>query len=204
VVEAPAGSITAGLDGLPAGTYRVMPHVGTWVAAKLSGGGEAFEARFARDLEGSWRGDPADLRQPMSAEVSIATAAVDAGIELRSRHAREDYLDGVRFPRIRFRLDRLVGAGRAADGKVAYRADGTVELMGRSHRVAVTGALVPTDAAARRRLGFAPADAVFRATAFFQLTISETALAPDAGDFDGDVIPIEVSLLLRREAGPTR
>lgn len=200
LVEAPADSITGSLAGLPAGTYQVTPHAGTSLTARLKAGGEAFDARFARDIEGTWRGAPADLRQPMSADISVATAAVDTGIELRTKHAREEYLHGGQHPRIGFHLDRLLGAGPAPGGGVAYRAEGTVALMGKRHPVAVTGALLPTDEAARRRLGFAPTDAVFRATAHFELKIHETGLASDAGDFDGDVIPIEVSLVLRRQA----
>lgn len=207
VVEAPAGSITGGLPGMPAGTYRVWPHERTAITARLKAGGEGFEARFASKIEGTWRGAPADLRQPMNAVVSVATEVVDTGIELRSKHAREDYLDGARHPRISFHLDRLLGAGPADDpgapGAVAYRAEGTVELMGARHPVAVTGLLIPTDEAGRRRLGFSPGDAVLRATAHFELKIHETKLAKDAGDFDGDVVPVDVSLVLRREAGPT-
>lgn len=202
VVEAPADSIAGGLAGLPAGTYRVVTHTGTSITASLSGGGEAFDARFGRDIDGVWRGAPADLRQPMSAEISVATAAVDTGIELRSKHAREDYLDAAHFPRIRFHLDRLLGAGRAPDGAIAYRAGGTVDLMGRRHRVDVTGSLRALDGAARRRLGFTETEAVFLATAHFEVKISESKLAADAGDFDRDIIPIDVSLVLRRQAEP--
>ncbi len=200
LVEAPPDSIAGGLPGLPAGTYRVVPHAGTSITAHLSGGGEAFDARFARDIQGTWRGAPSDLRQPMVATVSVATAAVDTGIELRSRHAREEYLLAARFPRISFHLDRMVGARRQADGTVAYSAEGTVNLMGLRHRVAVTGTLRAADPAARARLGFQPGDALFLAAAHFEIKISESKLAPDKGDFDGDIIPIDVSLVLRREA----
>jgi hypothetical protein len=200
LIEAPVESITAGLAGLPPGTYRVAPHAGTAIRARVAGGGETFDARFARDIEGSWRGAPADLRQPMSADISVAAAAVDTGIELRSTHAREEYLDAGHHPRIRFHLDRVLAAAPAAGGSIAYRAAGTVELMGRRHPVSVTGTLRAPDPAARARMGFAPGDAVLRATATFPLQISRTALASSAKDFDGDFIPIEVSLVLRREA----
>jgi hypothetical protein len=33
------------------------------------------------------------------------------------------------------------------------------------------------------------------------LVIKETALAKDAGDFDGDQIPIQVSLVMRHTSG---
>jgi hypothetical protein len=82
---------------------------------------------------------------------------------------------------------------------VAYRAEGTVELMGRRHRVAVTGTLRAPDAAAHRRLQL-PEQAVFLATARLEIKISESALAPDAGDFDRDVVPIDISLVLRHKA----
>jgi hypothetical protein len=85
---------------------------------------------------------------------------------------------------------------------VAYRAEGTVELMGRRHRVAVTGSLRAPEAAARRRLQL-PDQAVFLATAHFEIKISESALAPDAGDFDRDIIPIDISLVLGHQAEGT-
>jgi polyisoprenoid-binding protein YceI len=200
LVLAPPDTISGGLPGLPAGTYRVVPHAGTSIVAHLSGGGEKFDARFARDIEGTWRGAPADLRQPMKASVSVAAAAVDTGIELRTKHAREEYLLAARFPRITFHLDRLLGAQPRADGTIAYSAEGTVNLMGLRHRVAATGTLRAPDPAARSRLGFQPGDAMFLATARFEVKISESKLAPDKGDFDGDIIPIDVSLVLHRVA----
>jgi hypothetical protein len=210
LVEAPADSIRGGLPGLQSGTYRVIPHAGTSITARVSGGGEAFDARFARDIEGTWRADPADLRQPMSADISVGTAVVDTGIEARSRHAREEYLQDARFPRIRFRLERLLAAGppaghsSPADSAIAYRAEGSVDLIGQHQRVAVTGIVRALDPASRSRLGLPASEPILRATARFELEISETALAEDAGDFDKDIIPVEVSLLLRREAEPHR
>src|SRR5262249_24772572 len=80
--EAPASAVEGGLPGLPAGTWTVVPHAGTSVTATIDAGGEDFEARFGR-VTGWWRGDPGDLRQPMAAELSVAAAEVDTGIELR-------------------------------------------------------------------------------------------------------------------------
>ncbi len=126
LVEAPPDSIAGGLPGLQAGVYRVVPHAGTSITAHLSGGGEKFDARFARDIEGTWRGAPADLRQPMRASVSVATTAVNTGIELRSKHAREEYLVAARFPRIAFHLERLLGraAPRRRHGGLQRRGHG--------------------------------------------------------------------------------
>jgi hypothetical protein len=200
LAQAPTSGIDGSLPGLAAGTYRVVPHSGTSITARLSAGGEAFEARFAGGIEGSWRGDPADLSQPMTAEISAATDKVDTGIALRNKHAREEYLKAGEHPRIGFRLSRLVAASRTSDGAVAFRGEGVVSLMGREHPVAITGTLRAPDTAGRQRLGLDPAAPTLVATAAFELHLHETALAADAGDFDGDLIPISASLVLVHEA----
>src|SRR5262249_15835691 len=70
-----------GVRGVAGGRWRVVPQGGTSVTATIDAGGEDFEARFGR-VTGWWRGDPGDLRQPMAAELSVAAAEVDTGIEL--------------------------------------------------------------------------------------------------------------------------
>jgi polyisoprenoid-binding protein YceI len=190
--------IEDGIEGsldAPAGSYAVVEHAGTSVTAHLSAGGEAFDARFARDITGAWQGNPRDLRRPVHALISVAAAAVDTGIGERSKHAREGYLHADQFPRITVALDDVTAVRAIGPHEVVFRAPGTVTLMGKTHAVTVTGSLVKPDAAARARLGVA--GDVLLVQADFALTISETALAPDAGDFDGNRIPIHVSLVLR-------
>jgi polyisoprenoid-binding protein YceI len=190
--------IETGIEGsldAPAGSYVVVNHAGTSVTAQLSAGGEAFDARFAGDITGAWRGDPHDLTRPMHAEISVATASVDTGIGERSKHAREGYLRADQFPRITVAVDRVIAVRTSGPEEVVFRVAGTVHLMGRSHAVEMTGALQRADAAALERLGLV--GAVLLVQADFSLAIAETALAPDANDFDGDRIPIHVSLVLR-------
>jgi hypothetical protein len=58
------------------------------------------------------------------------------------------------------------------------------------------------DAAALGRLGLTgPAGDVLLLQADFAVTIKDTALAGDAKDFDGDRIPIHVSLVMRHTSG---
>jgi polyisoprenoid-binding protein YceI len=186
-----AGSLDA-----PAGRYAVVPHAGTAITAKLSAGGETFDARFERDITGSWQGDPHDLARPMHAEIAVAAAAVDTGIGERTKHAREGYLRAAEFPQITVAIDRAVAVRATRPGELVFRAPATVQLMGKTHAVEVTGSLARPDAAALARLGLA--GDVLLVQADLALAIHETALAPDAGDFDGDRIPIHVSLVLRR------
>jgi hypothetical protein len=58
------------------------------------------------------------------------------------------------------------------------------------------------DAAALERLHVTgPGGDVLLIQAEFPVLIKETALAKDAGDFDGDQIPIQVSLVMRHTSG---
>jgi len=193
-----AVKIETGIEGsldAPQGTYVVVSHAGTSVTAHLSAGGEAFDARFA-NITGTWRGDPRDLRRPMHSEVHVTAASVDTGISERSKHAREGYLHADRFPQITVRIDRVVAVRTNAPEEIVFRAPAIVELMAKTHAVEITGTLHKPDGPALRRLGLA--GDVLLADGDFSLVIQETALAPDAGDFDGERIPIHVSLVLRR------
>lgn len=190
--------IETGIEGSldsPSGDYAVVSHAGTAITARLSAGGEAFDARFAGDITGAWQGTPRDLTRPMRVNVSLAAAAVDTGIAERSKHAREGYLRADQFPRIAVTIDQVTATRAIGPNELAFRVPGTVELMGRTHAVEITGTLVKPDAVALQRLGLA--GDVLLVQADFSLTISETALARHANDFDGERIPIHVSLVLR-------
>ncbi len=185
--------IDAALD-LPAGTYSVVAHSGSALTAKLTAGGEAFDARFAT-IAGTIALDPHSLSAPVRGTISTPTSSIDTGIGERSKHARDSYLRAAEFPQITFTADELVAARQDTASVVAFRARGTVGLIGKTHAVEITGTISKPDAAARTRLGLE--GDVMIVVAQFSLRIAETALAPDAGDFDGDRIPIFVSLILR-------
>lgn len=191
--------IVGSLD-LPAGRYEVVTHKLTEIAARLSAGGDTFDARFAEGaVKGEWHADPKDLTKPMSAEVSVDATEVDTGIAGRSKHAREGFLKADKFPRIGWKLDKLVAARQDGPDRIAFRALGTVTLMDKTHAVPIEGSLKRADAAALERLGLT--GAVLLAEADFSLVIKETALAPDASTFKGDHFPIHISLVLRHTSG---
>ncbi|CAN5906093.1 hypothetical protein BH11MYX2_BH11MYX2_35270 [soil metagenome] len=187
-----------GIDGslnAPSGAYTVVPHQGTSVTAHLSAGGETFDARFG-DITGSWTGDPHALSTAMHAEISVAAASVDTGIGERSKHAREGYLHADTFPRISVAIDKAAAVRSSGPHAVAFRAPATVSLLGKTHIVDVTGNVTKLDAAALARQGLT--GDVLLVQADLTLSIKTTALAPDAGDVDGDRLPLHVSLVLRR------
>jgi polyisoprenoid-binding protein YceI len=194
----PENALTGRLDA-PAGRYEVVPHAGTSITARLSAGGETFDARFASHLDGFWQGDPHDLAAPTTATITVATAAIDTGVGSRSKHARTRYLQADRHPRIGVTVDRLVAAEAVATGGVRFLAHGTLSLMGRTHPIVITGVLKRADDAALERLKLS--GTILLVQASFSITIAETALAPRAGSFQADVIPISVSLVLRHAGG---
>lgn len=203
--------IEAGIVGIidaPAGRYEVVAHPGTSITAHLSSGHETFDARFAGGIRGSWQGDPHDFTRPVTAEISVDATSVDTGIDLRSTHAREEYLLAAKFPKITVALDHVIAANQAGAGAIRFRAHGTLTLIGKTHSIEVTGTMKKPDAAALARLHVAgpagpggPGGDVLLVQAEFPLVIKETALAKDAGDFDGDQIPIQVSLVMRHTSG---
>lgn len=190
--------VDSGFDGklaLPAGRYEVVAHEATAVVARVSAGGEAFDARFAKDIVGGWQGDPSDLAKPMTGEVSVATAAVDTGIDKRSAHARDGYLLASKHPRITFALGKILAAKQESPNSLAFKAEGTVGLAGKTHAVTITGTLSKPDEAAQARLKLT--GSILRVESDLSIAIAETAFAADKKDFDGDHIPIHVSLVLR-------
>ena len=190
--------ITGTLDA-PAGRYEVVAHAGTAITAHLSSGHEAFDARFGGAIRGAWQGDPRDLTRPVTAEVSVEAASVDTGIDLRSEHARKEYLFTDKYPQISVTIDRLLAARAAGADTVGFRAHGTLGLIGKTHAIEITGTLKKPDAAALARLRLSGDIVLVQAD--FAVVIKETALAGDAGTFDGDRIPVHVSLVMRHTSG---
>jgi polyisoprenoid-binding protein YceI len=194
-----AASGVAGKLDAPGGQYEVVAHAGTSISAHLSAGGEEFDARLDGGIRGTWQGDPRDLGQPMVADVGVDTASVDTGIGERSKHAREGYLHADKFPRITITIDRLLAATQVDASTIGFRAHGTLKLIGKIHSVEITGTLRKPDATALARLGLA--GEILLVQADFPVVVKETALAPDAKDFDEDKIPVHVSLVLRHTSG---
>jgi hypothetical protein len=93
----------------------------------------------------------------------------------------------------------VLAASQAGANSIAFRAHGTLGLIGKTHEIEVTGTMKKPDAAALARLGVS--GDVLLVQADFAVTIKETALAGDAKDFDGDRIPIHVSLVMRHTSG---
>ncbi len=200
-VGATAAAPTTGIEGaleLPAGRYEVVPHAGTSITARVSAGKETFDARFGKGITGTWTADPADLTKPTTAELELDPTTVDTGIALRSQHAREEYLQAGKYPRIKLRIARLIAARQDGPALIAFRAEGAIDFLGETLTVEITGNLRAADAGARQRLGFAAGDAIALVDADLALTVSGTRLRSDADSFDSDRIPIHVSLVLRR------
>ena len=96
----------------------------------------------------------------------------------------------------------MLAANQAGPGAIRFRAHGTLSLIGKTHSIEVTGTMKKPDAAALERLHLTGLGGdVLLVQAEFPVVIKETALAKDAGDFDGEQIPIQVSLVMRHTGG---
>lgn len=196
----PEGSIaapTTGIEGslqLPAGRYDVIAHRGTVVTARIKAGGDEFDAVFTGDPQGSWEADPQSFAAAMSTEVSLAAASVDTGVDLRSEHARGEYLQTAKYPRIGFALLRLVASRQDSPTQVTFRGIGEIEMLAKKTEVEVTGTIEQADDAKKQRLGLGDVAAVALVKAQFILPLKLTALT--ANDYDTDRFPIKVSLVL--------
>jgi hypothetical protein len=198
LAQAPEPGVVEGaIEGLPAGSYRIVDHRETNLVASLKAGGEAFEARWDSGLRGHLRIDPGDLAQPMSADISADADEVATGIGMRDRHTRE-YLQAGEHAELRFELRALDAAAPQGDG-VAYSARGEIELLGRRHPVDIAGVLRPISDDARARLDL-PEGQILLATAELEIDLADTALADHEDDFDESTVPVRVSLVLRHEA----
>ncbi|HUQ05145.1 MAG TPA: YceI family protein [Kofleriaceae bacterium] len=198
---ASAAAPTSGLEGsleLPAGRYDVVAHAGTAITARVEAGEERFEARFGRGITGAWTVDPRDLTKPGTGEFSVDVAAIDTGIALRTEHARDEYLHAARFPRLTLRIGTVVATRQDGPRQVAFRAAGTLAIMGEDVAVELTGNVRATDDAARARLGLPAGAAAVLVDADFTITVSGTPLRADRDSFDSDRLPIHVSLVLLR------
>ncbi|HEY0250026.1 MAG TPA: YceI family protein, partial [Kofleriaceae bacterium] len=144
-----AVKLEGGIEGTlsaPAGAYQIVQHEGTAVTAHLSAGHEEFDARFP-SVAGQWAGDPGDLAKPMHAQITVTTASIDTGVGERSKHAREAYLHADQFPNIAVELANVTAVRQTAPNEVAFRAPGSVHLLGKTHTVEITGTLQRPDAA---------------------------------------------------------
>lgn len=191
-ISTPRDGIRASLPGLPSGNYRVIEHPQSAIVAKLSAGGEVFDARFAGNLVGNWNATPSDLRMPMTAIVSVSASSIETGIDLRNKHALED-LRPKQYPKIEFHLESLTSTERRGDN-VTFAADGKVTMGGKTHVVDVVGTLKPIGDELRTKLGL-PTAVYVLLQANLSLNLKETIIGND-GTFDFDDVPISVTLIL--------
>lgn len=192
-VEAPTEGLEGKLD-LPAGTYDVLAHPDiTWVNAKIKAGGDDFDARFSGKPEGTWQADPADFTKAMTAQLSFDAASVETGVDLRSEHARGEYLQTAKFPRITFTLKRLIAARQDGPTSISFRGVGEIELVGGKTEVEITGSIKALAPDKKGTLGIGGKPAV-QVKASFILPLAKTQLKPS--DYDTPTFPIQVSAVL--------
>ena len=201
-IALPKGAIaappTTGIEGslnAAAGTYNVIKHPGSSITVKVAAGGDTFDAIFAGDVAGTVQLDPNDFAKAISADISVDAASVNTGIDLRSKHAREEYLHVDKFPRISLKIATLIASRQDGPDVISFRAGATLGFMGRDLQVEVTGQVRAPDAAGLTRLGLGGKQ-VLVVQADTALIVAQTPLSADASTFETPTMPIHVSLVL--------
>lgn len=194
LASVPSAEVGAKVEAFPApaGEWSVVEVPANLLVARITAGGETFDGKFT-GATGTVQLEPAEMARS-SASFEVKSTSVDTGVELRNKHAKE-YLDAEKFGTIRLvvpALTKVEGAGARRE----LNATGRVEMMGRVIDVELTGTLAVLDAAQRKELGVAAAEALL-VSASFQLPIAKTAL--DRSDFDGDALTLNGRFVLTKK-----
>lgn len=175
---------------LPAGPWTVANSTTNLLAARVSAGGETFDAKFG-PLTGT-----VDLAAELTASkagFTVPSTSVDTGVELRNSHA-QGYLKADQHATIGLTLGKLDTVSAGADSATRqFTATGELSFMGKTLNVPVTGTLSQLDTKDRSELGVDAPQALL-VNASFVLPVKSTALDP--ANFDTDQIALTARLVL--------
>lgn len=192
----------ASFESGTAGRYSVARSQVSTVVARVTAGGEAFDVTFAAP-QGGATFDPTALGAVTDARFVVDVSTLDSGIALRNDHARE-YLQEPSHPTLTLELAKLDALRRNETGDaVGFESVATLQMMGKSLEVPLRGRIVQlADAASRERVGLAPdgGPEAYLVHVEFVLSIPQTPLAAEREAFDSADIPLNVRVLLVRDA----
>lgn len=177
---------------VPAGRWVVASSTHNLLVARVTAGGETFDARFA-PVSGEVTLEPAALARSR-ARLEVPAGSIDTGIDLRNGHAR-GYLGAEQHPTIALSiegLDAVEGGGAAR----TFNARGMLGIMGRRLEVPVTGTLTALDETASAALGVTGGPALLVSAGF---SVAVTAVGLDRDNFDADAITLTGRFVLVRE-----
>lgn len=209
VEPAPAGTVaparTVNPLPVPSGRWVVENVPATVVIARISAGGEEFDAKFT-PTRGEITLDPVVLANTRG-KLEVPAASIDTGVDMRNGHAA-GYLEAEKHPTIGLTLVKIwdvreaAGAaeGAARSGAYSFAAMGDLSLMGKPLSVGLSGTLSVLDAAKRKELGVSAPEALL-VTVSFKLAIADTTL--NRKNFDADDITLTARLVLVPAAAGT-
>jgi len=161
----------------------------TLVVARISAGGEEFDAKFT-PTKGEIVLDPVVLANTRG-KLEVPAASIQTGVDMRNGHAA-GYLEAEKFPAIALGLAKISDVREGPTG-YTFAAMGELGLMGKSLSVAMSGTLVVLDAAKRKELTVTAPEALL-VTVSFKLAIADTTL--NRKNFDADDITLTARLVL--------
>ncbi len=167
---------------VPGGIWQLVPDSGL-VVASVTAGGDTFEVRFG-GLTGLLTVEPQDIGASR-VTLSVDATTADAGIPLRSKHAREE-LKSLEHTTIKLANGPL-RANRAPGGPVRWEGEVRVTIAGREVPAKASGELRLLGPAGRAKLGIAANEALLVEA---RVILDVASLPLDPKTFGGGTIPI--------------
>jgi|GEM_PF-907458 len=174
---------------VPSGRWVVENVPATVVIARISAGGEEFDAKFG-PTNGEIALDSAVLANTRG-KLEVPAATIDTGVDMRNGHAA-GYLEADKHPIIGLALVKISDV-REAGNAYSFSAMGDLTLMGKPLSVGLAGTLSVLDAAKRKELGVTAPEALL-VTVSFKIAIADTGL--NRKNFDADDITLTGRLVL--------
>lgn len=189
----------ASLAGAISGSYHVVAGAAAnLVVVQIAAGGENFDARF-KPVTGSVMLDTGAL-EATSATLSVPSASIDAGIALRSKHAKDDLLVE-RYPEIAVDLAKLEAVDYAGLDEITFAATAKLRLLGDTIPLPATGSVKVLSDEERAQLGVTAQHALL-VNARLEIPLTRTKLDPS--DYDDPTVRVTTRLVLGLDAAPSR
>jgi polyisoprenoid-binding protein YceI len=175
---------------VPSGVWKVVENPANTLVARISAGGETFDAKFG-PLTGEARIDAASLAKS-TASFSAPSPSIETGVELRNNHAK-GYLAVDKFPAITLALRGIEAVTGPSPEVRRLSAQAEVGILGKTLTVPVEGSLTVVAQSELVRLGL-KAGPVLLVSAAFKVQIAATGL--NRANFDADDITINTRFFM--------
>ncbi len=150
---------------------------------------------LAAGVEGNISFDVKNVASTLKGKITIATASIKTGIDLRDEHMRSaGWLDAEKYPEISFTIKKVSDVKSEADNKIKAKVSGDFTLRGVTKEVVTEATLTYLDESEKTKMR-APGD-LLGIQAEFDIKLSDYGVKNDViGNKVADNIEIDVNIV---------